>query len=314
MTDPFSSPELHGPVAVTGATGFVGRALTARLVEQGIVVRALLRRQDVKLPAAVERIQGDLADPAAIDHLIADTSLVVHCAGAVRGASREAFDRVNVAGTEMLLARVGQVHPGVRLIHLSSLAARAPELSHYAASKRAAEDLYGADTRCRWTLLRPTAIYGPGDRELLPLLKAMARGWAFVPGVAEARVTLIHIDDAVAAILAAAASVDCIDGCFEIADNRPDGYAWSELCAAVATLRGRKVRAIPVPTALLSVLGKTNLGLSRILHRAPMLTPGKVRELTHPDWSCDTAAFRQASGWTPRMELQRGLASVLGDS
>lgn len=314
MSELFSSPELHGPVAITGASGFVGRALTERLVAQGIVVRALLRRRDVALPEGVERIRGDLADPAAIDHLIADASLVVHCAGAVRGADRSDFDVVNVSGTETLLARIGQVHPGVRLIHLSSLAARAPELSHYAASKRAAEHLYGADTRCRWTLLRPTAIYGPGERELLPLLEAMARGWAPMPAVPDARVTLIHIDDVVTAILAAAVSIDCIAGCFEIADTRPDGYRWEELRAAVATLRNRRVRVLPVPPALLGALGHVNLGLSRLLRRAPMLTPGKVRELTHRDWSCDTAPFRQASGWTPRIDLQRGLASVLGST
>lgn len=312
MSSVLSSPECQGPVAITGITGFVGRTLAQRLLTAGVAVRGLVRRPDADLPAAVERITGDLDDPHALDALIMDTSLVVHCAGAVRGRVRADFDRVNVAGTRTLLARIGQNHPGVRLIHLSSLAARAPDLSHYAASKRAAEDLFDDDIRCRWTLLRPTAIYGPGDKELAPLLQSMARGFAPTPAVEGARVTLIHIDDVIDAILAAAASVDSVSGCFELSDAHSEGYAWDELCSAVAALRQRKVRRIPVPVALLEGLGRINLTLSGWLGYAPMLSPGKARELTHPDWSCDLAPFTAASGWQPRVDLARGLSSVLG--
>ena len=312
MSELLASPELSGPVAITGATGFVGRALAQRLVRAGVVVRALVRRADVDLPEEVELIRGDLDSPAALEHLVVGTSLVVHCAGAVRGIDRNAFDRVNVAGTRELLARIGQAYPGVRLIHLSSLAARNPELSDYAASKRAGEALYGPETRCRWTLLRPTAIYGPGDRELAPLFGSMARGWAPRLTIPGARLTLIHIDDVVDAILAAAAHSECVDGCFELADARSDGYSWAELCAAVGALRQRRVRQVPIPPGLLTGLGLLNVGLARILGYAPMLSPGKARELTHPDWSCDPRPFRQACGWTPQIDLRTGLASVLG--
>lgn len=312
MSELLASPELSGPIAITGATGFVGRALTLRLVRAGIVVRALVRRADADLPEEVERVRGDLESPAALEHLVAGTSLVVHCAGTVRGIDRNAFDQVNVAGTRELLARIGQAYPGVRLIHLSSLAARSPELSDYAASKRASEALYGGDTRCRWTLLRPTAIYGPGDRELAPLFDSMARGWAPRITVVGARLTLIHIDDVVDAILAAATHSECVDGCFELADARNDGYDWAELCAAVSALRQRRVREVPIPPRLLTGLGWINVGLARLLRYAPMLSPGKARELTHSDWSCDTEPFRRASGWTPQIDLPTGLASVLG--
>ncbi|MCC5886445.1 MAG: NAD-dependent epimerase/dehydratase family protein [Gammaproteobacteria bacterium] len=313
MTSALSSPECQGPVAITGITGFVGRALAQRLLTAGVAVRGLVRRQDAELPAGIERIIGDLQSPEALDGLITGTSLVVHCAGAVRGRERADFDRVNVAGTGALLARIGQTHPGVRLIHLSSLAARAPHLSHYAASKQAAEALFDDATECRWTLLRPTAIYGPGDKELAPLLASMARGWAPTPAVAGARVTLIHIDDVVDAILAAAASTDSQGGCFELSDAHSEGYGWDELCAAVAALRQRQVRRVPVPVALLTAAGRINLTLAGLFRYAPMLSPGKARELAHPDWSCDYGPFTAASGWQPRIDLASGLASVLGE-
>lgn len=311
MSDPLAAPELSGPVAITGITGFVGGALARRLVEAGITVRGLVRRDTAPLPADIERIRGGLGDPAALDALVAGASLLVHCAGAVRGADRTDFDRVNVAGTELLLTRVARSSPGMRVIHLSTLAAREPTLSHYAASKQAAEALFDDATDCRWTLLRPTAVYGPGDRELAPLLTTMARGLAPIPMVAGARVTLIHIDDLVTAIVAAAASPACIGGCFELGDARGDGYDWAELAGAVARIRNRRVHRIPVPTGLLRTLGGMNVVLARLLRRAPMLSPGKVRELTHPDWSCDSARFRQLTGWQPAVDLDAGLATVI---
>lgn len=307
-----AGPCLAGPVAITGVSGFVGARLAHDLLAAGIAVRGLLRRPADHLPAELQRVSGDLDDDAALDALIADSSLIVHCAGAVRGRDRSDFDAVNVDGSRRLLDRIAATHPGARLLHLSSLAARHPELSHYAASKHTAEALFDPDLDCRWTLLRPTAIYGPGDKELAPLLHSMGRGWAPTPAVKGQRLTLIHIDDVITAILAAADASSSIHGCFELSDARCDGYDWTELCQAVATLRGGRVRRLPMPTVLLRTAGSLSLATARLLRRAPMLSPGKVRELTHPDWSCDPSPFTEATGWTPKVTLAAGLGSVLG--
>jgi nucleoside-diphosphate-sugar epimerase len=310
-------------VAVTGATGFIGRALCRRLTDLGIPVRALVRsstgaqrqkEQQRDLPSGVTRIRGSLSDPDALAELVRDARVVIHCAGAVRGADRAAFDAVNVDGTAALIdalidAGTGPA-PAARLVLVSTLAARAPQLSDYAASKRAAEALLTAGLPFDHCILRPTAVYGPGDVELQPLLTTMARGLAPIPGHPDHRVTLIHVDDLVDALIAAATSAPG-PGPFELADDRDDGYRWPELAAAVSARSGRRVRLLPVPAAVLVGLGRVNRRLARALGRAPMLTPGKARELLHPDWSCDTRPFRRTTGWAPEHDLTAGLATVL---
>jgi nucleoside-diphosphate-sugar epimerase len=298
-------------VAVTGATGFIGRALCRRLAAAHVPVRALVRRSGAELPVGVIPVLGSLASASALNELVRGARVVVHLAGAVRGADRAAFDAVNVAGTRELLATIGARAPKARLVHVSSLAAREPGLSDYAASKRAAETLLDGERTFSSVVLRPTAVYGPGDEELAPLLRTMARGLAPIPADPSHRVTLIHVDDVVEAILAAAAAPDPGPGPYELADERTDGYRWDELVDAVARASGRTVRRVTVPRAVLAAAGSANRAAARLLARAPMLTPGKVRELCHPDWSCDTAPFRDATGWAPGRRLQDGLADLL---
>ena len=302
--------KLTGPIAVTGATGFIGRALCRRLATLDMPVRALVRRPGVQLPDTVRLVQGSLASGSALAELVRDAQLVIHCAGAVRGRDRAAFDAVNADGTAALIEAITRHAPDAHLILLSSLAARAPQLSDYAASKQLAETLLTPALPFRHTILRPTAVYGPGDVELQPLLTTMARGLATVPGSPDNRVTLIHVEDLVSAVIAAA-RVEAGSGPFELCDERADGYRWPELAAAVAEITGRRVRLLTLPVGVLSVIARINLLRARIFAAAPMLTPGKVRELTFEDWSCDPAPFAAISGWTPRVTLLDGLRSVL---
>lgn len=301
---------LDGPVAITGATGFIGRALCRRLAERDIPVRALVRRSGEQLPESVLPVHGSLSSASALNELVRGARVVIHCAGAVRGVDRADFDSVNVIGTRELLATIAVRAPQAHLVHLSTLAAREPGLSHYAASKRAAEALIESRPPASCTILRPTAVYGPGDVELLPLLEAMARGIGPAFGALDNRVSLIHVADLVDAILAACRPGIGL-GPFPLADARPDGYRWTELAAAVTEVTGRQVRLVRVPTGVLAALSHANRLVARALASAPMFTPGKVRELTHPDWSCDPSAFRAATGWAPAIDLVEGLRSVL---
>ena len=301
-------------IAVTGATGFIGRRLCERLVADGHRVRALARRADHGLAAAVDVVPGDLNDEGALARLVAGedgvADAVVHLAGSVRGVDRAAFDAVNVSGTRHLLAALAGA-PDAHLVHVSTLAAREPALSDYAGSKRAAEDLVAAAPLAARTILRPTAVYGPGDVELQPLLDGMASGLATVPGSRDNRVTLIHVDDLVAAITAALAHPGLHPTPYELCDAEAGGYDWATFATAVEAHTGRPVRLLTVPRAVLTTVGTVNRALARLTGRAPMLTPGKVRELTHPDWSCDSAPFIDAFEWRPAIDLSAGLATVL---
>lgn len=260
--------------------------------------------------AGVELIPGALDDAPALSRLVAGCAAVVHAAGAVRGNSQQDFDRVNVAGTQAVLAAVAAAAPTARLLLVSSLAAREPQLSWYARSKHAAEQLLPSRADLDWLILRPPVVYGPGDREMLPVFRAMARGIATVPGSIEARTSLIHVSDLVAAMHACLDSDRVRHLTLSLDDGRPGGYSWADMAAAAEQVLSRRVRLWQVPRRLLDGLAAANSALARVSGRAPMLTPPKLRELRHPDWVVDNREITAATGWQPRIGLVQGLQSL----
>jgi len=317
---PASPPDAATPVpasvALTGATGFIGRTVLRHLTASNRPVRALYRApQRGQLPSltGVSWVAGALEDEASLERLVRGTEAVVHCAGRVRGVSRPHFDAINVDGVARLASVAARQSPPPRILLISSLAARAPELSPYAASKRGGEEAL-ADARgdVAWSILRPPAVYGPGDRELLPLLQWMGRGLAPVLGPPNARFSLLYVDD-----LARAALCWLESGCrerrrFELHDGQPAGYSWTELAARIAEFTGGSMRRLRVPGGALHAAAAVNAALARVFGYDPMLTPGKVRELRHPDWVCDNEALTRAVGWKPEVGLERGLELTLG--
>jgi nucleoside-diphosphate-sugar epimerase len=275
-------------------------------------VRALVRSPHKACHLAeqgVTLIQGDLDDTTALRELVNGTAAVIHAAGAVRGSCQADFDRINIAGTANLLAAIKPLANPPRLLLLSSLAAREPQLSWYAASKRGAEHLVEATT-LDWIVLRPPAVYGPGDREMLPVFQWMSRGVAFVPGSPAARISLIHVTDLVTAIIACLRAGASRYQTLTLDDGKASGYDWQELAAAAAATWSRQVRLWQVPYWLLDSAARLNLTLAGITGRAPMLTPPKLRELRHPDWVVDNREITAMTGWTPRTSLRKGLDQI----
>ncbi len=305
-------------VALTGGTGFIGSAILRQLAASNWQVRALHRpRVGRALPksAHVDWLAGELTDGAVLAQLVAGVDAVIHCAGAVRGASRGDFDRVNQDGVRHLVEATARVSPCARFLLLSSLAAREPGLSDYAGSKRRGEETLRANAgSLRWTVLRPPAVYGPGDREMLPLFRGMARGFAFVPGRGSGRLSLLYVEDLVSAVLCWLSTDAGFGEVFELDDGNVGGYDWDDvLHIAAGVLRnGGAVRKVLVPLAVLRFIAAINLGAARALRYAPMLTPGKVRELAHQDWVGDGKSFAHSTGWSPVFSFRQGLARTFG--
>lgn len=273
-------------------------------------MRALVRNPQAAQHLArsgVVLVKGDLDDDAALAELVAGAGAVVHGAGAVRGACQADFDAVNVRGTSNLLRAVAANAPQARFLLLSSLTAREPQLSWYGQSKADSEKLLAAYPALDWVVLRPPAVYGPGDREMLPVFRAMARGLATVPGSPEARASLIHVSDLVAGILACLRSGECREQTLYLHDGKAGGYDWREMAAIAGQVWRRRVRLWQVPRWLLDAVARVNLALARRTGRAPMLTPAKLRELRHPDWSVDNDRISALTGWKPAIQLRQGL-------
>lgn len=304
-------------VAVTGATGFIGRAVVARLLGEGFRVRCLRRSpaepRSVQHPGDVEWVTGDLLDASALGRLVLGSSAVVHCAGAVRGFTQAEFDLVNAEGVARLAGACRSLDPQPRFLLMSSLAAREPALSPYARSKlRGEEALARTAGTMPWVALRPPAVYGPGDRELLPLFRWMARGVAPVLGSTDARFSLLFVGDLADAAAAWIARGEGTGRSLELHDGRDGGYRWDDLLAAVGRVCGRRVHPVRLPAGLLAAAARVGVAVSRLRRRPPIFTPGKVRELTHRDWVCDNRDFTQVTGWEPQVLLEEGLRRTPG--
>lgn len=268
---------------MTGATGFLGRRLVRVLAEQGWAVRVLARRDPVHAQwrdARPEVVAGDLSDETALRRLVAGADVLIHAAGLVKAPNRAAFDRVNAEGAHRAALAAREV-PHTVLV--SSLTAREPGLSHYSASKRAGEEAMRTVLGPRLTVARPCAIYGPEDRELLPVFQAAAVS-PVLPVISQtARVAMIHVEDA-ARQVAALAAAPPQGRVAALCDDRHEGYGWRELMATAAGACGRRPRLAPVPAALVRAIGITN-DFTALLGGSPMLTSAKARELLHPNWA-----------------------------
>ncbi len=227
----------------------------------------------------VHWVSGDLAHPGA---LCKGADAVIHIAGTINAPDRAAFDAGNVAGTASIVA-AAQAAGIRRFVHVSSLAAREPRLSDYGASKAAAEAVVRASGLAA-AIVRPPGVYGPGDRETLPIFQMVARGFAVLPG--PGRFSLIEVGDLAAVLLAVAASD--FNGLAEVDDGH-GGYSHADLARAIGAALGRRPRLIRLPTAILRTGASVDTALARLQRRQPKLSRDRARYLAHPDWVADPA-------------------------
>lgn len=286
-------------LAITGGTGFVGSHLLRMALAEGYDVRALTRGW--KPPEDdIAWVDGALDRPDTLVKLAAGADAIVHVAGALNAASRAGFEAVNVAGTAAMIdaARKAGVR---RFVHISSLAAREPGLSDYGWSKARSERLVAA-SGLDWTIVRPPAVYGPGDRETFELFKMARRGLvALPPG---GRFSVIHVEDLCRLILASLDDPDSWSETWEPDDGREGGWQHRHFARTLGRLYGRRALTLAMPRPLLRLASR----LDRLLRRdRAKLTRDRVRYFCHPDWVATAERRPPARLWQPQVKTPTGL-------
>ena len=285
-------------LAITGGTGFVGTHLIALAVAAGHEVRALTRRSQPPQPG-VTWSEGALDRPDSLAALVQGCDAVIHVAGVING-SKEAFAAGNISGTENMVEATAQA--GIRrFIHISSLAAREPQLSTYGWSKAVSEEpviAAGFD----WTIIRPPAIYGPGDRELFELFRIARFG--VVPLPPRSRLSMLHVADLCRLILACLDSENGVARTYEPDDGRDGGWSAPDLARAIGRAVGRRVLPLPIPKRLMLA----GVGIDRLIRRGnAKLTRDRVEYYCHPDWSAAPHAHPPAELWQASIGTDQGL-------
>ena len=289
-------------LAITGATGFVGGRLLDLALAEGHSVRALTRRPQQGRPG-VTWIDGSLDRPSSLAELASGADSVIHVAGVINAPDLAGFEAGNVTGTASLLDAAERARVS-RFVHVSSLAAREPKLSAYGASKAGSEALVGASPLSS-AIVRPPAVYGPGDKETLELFKMAKRGFILLPP--EGRLSLIHVDD-LARLLLALAQASAPKGLLvEPDDGRHRGWSHAEFGMALGRALGRRVMPLPTPRPLLDLSAR----IDRLVRRdQAKLTADRVAYFCHPDWMVDPGRGAPEALWQPEVETEQGLKAT----
>jgi nucleoside-diphosphate-sugar epimerase len=298
-------------IALTGATGFIGRHLMRELPKRGYRIRALLRRPSEFALQCDSAVIGDLARPQNLSAAFADVDAVVHSAGiahAMSGVPADDYRAINTDAT-VSLAQAAARAGSRRFVFLSSIRAQSGPSSgvaltedlaarptdDYGRSKLAAErELAKLDHD--WVSLRPALVYGPGVKGNMAALVALARSPYPLPlGGLTAKRSVLALDNLVDAVAHVLASAEPLRRPFLVADPQP--LTVGDMIAAMRAGVGRRPGLVPVPewmiTSALRAAGKTEW-IDRLC--SPLVV---------------SSAALESRGWSPRVESAAGLAALM---
>ncbi len=308
---PEKSPEKR--IALTGATGFVGGWIMRAALESGYKVTALTRRP-VETIEGVRWVSGDLENEASLARLLDDADAFIHTAGLVKARSERDFFAVNAGAVKRIVDLGTKAKKGTdfHFVLISSLAARHPGLSPYAESKRAGEEvLMTCKAGFPCSIIRPPAVYGPGDREILKLFRTMQKGFAPAAGDDDNVFSLIHVRDLAASILAVLHQAGTFGEILEPDDQKKAGYNMKEVAKTAEAVLGRRVRTLEVPGPVLHLFAAANEMVARFGREPAILSAGKVREMTHPNWLSDQSTHKRIPDWGPEITLLEGFSETV---
>ena len=275
-------------IALTGGTGFVGQYVLKSALERGHHVRALVRSPD-KVKIQHEKLtlcKGGLGENDA--ELVHGADFVIHIAGLIKARRREDYLAINADAAGQLALAADKA--GVRsFTHISSQAASQPHLSDYAFSKKAGENAVVTAFSRKLKIVRPPAVFGPGDEATKPFFKSIAKGVLPVPGGRgwkQRKISFAYAPDLANLIVDIAAGKAAMPGSNIMTPATVTEILWPEFAELCASAAGHKVRALPIPLSVLYPAAQIT-SVTSALFGLGHLTRGKLREFLHEDWSSE---------------------------
>jgi nucleoside-diphosphate-sugar epimerase len=308
---------------VTGGTGFIGSHLTEALIRRGVHVRCLFRKtSDLKwlkgLP--IEFAHGDCNDKSSLGEAVRGVDWVFHLAGVTKAIKKETYFEVNGSGTENLIHACLENNPRLKkFIYISSQAAAGPSqngrskresdscepVSFYGRSKRAGEEsvlIHAHELPV--LIIRPSAVYGPRDKDIFAFFKCLSRRIKPCPTGRQQHISLCYVQDIVQGILLAVETETKSGEIFFLSDG--NDYRMVEIGDIVAQAMGITAFRIHVPKRMILGIACFSEYLSKLFRRPFLLNKDKAEEMINKDWVCDITKAKSLLGFKPRVPLSEG--------
>lgn len=313
---------------VTGATGFIGGNLVDGLLREGYTVTCLVRgSSDIRLlqKLPVRLVIGGFDDAATLRKAAKGVQVVFHVAGLNKALNRREFLLVNRTGTSRILETLAESDPPpARFVHASSQAAAGPSfhgrplteedeavpVSWYGESKLESElEVLKYAEVFPVTILRPSAVYGPRDRDIYIFFRLVQRGCLMTPGDLTRPFSLIHVHDLVHAFIKAGESDTPSGEAYFI--SHPEACTWETFGYSIAEELGKRCLRIPLPRWLAVSAGAAGSLYSRLSGKAVAVNIQKVRELLQPSWLCSPSKAQADLGFTSTIDLKSGIRNTI---
>lgn len=310
------------PVLVTGGSGFVGSHLAEKLAQNRVQVNLLVRKTS-KIPfnigPRIKVFYGDVTDRDSVKAAAQGVKAIYHLAGILRGSSLQKLNEVNAEGTRNVCETALGVKTLKRLVYVSSLSAAGPSrdgrplkenlpcqpVSLYGLTKLKGEEIAITYSRkVPLTILRPGAVYGPRETDILAYFKMVRDGWVFLPSLRQ-EVSFVYVADLVDAILLAGQSPKAVGQTYYVSDGA--AYSWQDLTQKIGRSLNRNFRTISVPMPVVKGIAYLGEIAEKITGKATMLNVDKVKEAFYSHWICDNGKIRSHLGFKPLWHLEQGV-------
>lgn len=317
-------------ILVTGSTGFIGSRLLNLLEKEGVQIRVFLRPESAGLPLSgkIEIVRGSFSDREALGRAVQGVDRIVHLAGVTKAVDEAGFDAGNVVPVRNLLEVVREHNPSLkRFLLVSSLAAAGPAsdgvsgvsesdpcnpVSAYGRSKSRAETVcmeYAQDIQV--TIVRPPAVYGPGDRDVLQVFQMLAKGVLISAGrPGKQRFSMIYVDDLLRGIMLAVRSEKGVGQCYYITSLH--ALSWAEVVAAARPVLGfRRFYTISLPVPFVFLVATLVGAAGAFTGKPALINRDKANELVQDYWVCSPEKAERDLGFIAGTPLEKGVATTI---
>lgn len=308
---------------VTGGTGFIGSHLTEALIQKGVQVRCLLRKtSDLKWlkGLSIEFVSGDWYDQHSLKETVRGVDWVFHLAGITKAIKEETYFEVNGNGTKNLIQACLEKNPRLqKFIYISSQSAAGPSsnglkkkesdpcepVSSYGRSKRRGEEsVLSQANELSVLVLRPSAVYGPRDKDILPFFKCLSRRIKPCPPGPDQHLSLGYVKDIVEGILLAAETPTTSGEIFFLSDG--NDYRLVEIGDIFEQAMGITAFRLRIPRRMVKGLAYLGGTLSKWSGKPTLLNKDKAEEIVQKEWVCDITKAKTLLGFEPRVPLAEG--------